>query len=193
MFKFDNLVGVLLNEEGKAKRKKYENVGLRASSIALFIVLLLSLSMSTEMFTNFNILQLLDISWFSITSYVVVPFIVSFTVGCYFDNRSRYFLIKKYGKVIEYSVEMRIEDEGIYVTYLNDNLEIFFRREDLYIGITDEPKSVRKYLNLKDKSFIELCMDDYEIKIPMRLGAEFYGTVLDRYPEHSPDGEDDED
>lgn len=193
MFRFDNLVGVLFNEEGKAKLKKYKNAGLTFGSITLFIMLLLAVSMSTEMFTNFDFSHF--ISSLSISSYVVVPFIVASIVGCYSEDRIRYNLIKKYGKVIEYSVEMRIEDGGIYVTYLNDNLEIFFRREDLYIDTMSEPKIIRKYLNLKEKRFIELSIEGYEIKIPLSLGAEFYDTVLNRYPEHDPcyDEDDDED
>ena len=191
MFRFDNLVGVLFNEEGKAKLKKYETIGLNFGFITFFLIDFLLVLMTTNCFTSFNLEYFL--SQLSISNYIFGPGIIAFIVGSNIGNRIRYRIIKKYGKVIEYSVEMRIEDEGIYVTYLNDNLEIFFRREDLYITITDEPKSIRKYLKLKDKSFVELGMDDYEIKIPMRLGAEFYGTVLDRYPEHSPDGEDDED
>ena len=191
MFRFDNLVGVLFNEEGKAKLKKYETIGFNFGFITFFLIDFLLVLLTTKCFTSFDVEYFL--SQFSISNYIFVPGILAFIVGCTIENRIRYRIIKKYGKVIDYSVEMRIEDEGIYVTYLNDNLEIFFRREDLYITITDEPKSIRKYLKLKDKSFVELGMDDYEIKIPMRLGDEFYGTVLDRYPEHSPDGEDDED
>ena len=191
VFRFDNLVGVLFNEEGKTKLKKHEGTGFTWSIITFFIVILMSLSMDTQMFTNFDIERLL--LSFSLVNYVFVPAIVSFVVGCTVENRIRYHIIKKYGKVIEYSVEMRIEDGGIYVTYLNDNLEVFFRREDLFITIMDEPKYIRKYLKLVDKSFVELTFEDYEIKIPFSKTGDFYGVVLDSYPEHSPDGEDDED